>query len=502
MSAHRPLAFVLLLAAATAAAQSRPDEDQLFGAQATDGGTPAPPSAPGPERPSEGELFGTQQPSAPHQLEGTPTQKTSDEERLSGTSSNAFETGETQVDPLKVGGQFYLRSFAAFSENVPPSNGRLSAPTLVDVYMDARPTDRVRGFVLGRLSYDPTLDPNSSFGLLGSTTSSPLPQRANPSVALDQAWLRFDIGRKVFVTAGQQHVRWGTARIWSPTDFLTPQRRNPLLPFDPRVGASMVKLHVPWEEKGWNFYALGLLDNAGPANLIGRVGGAARAEVVLGDSEIGADVVLQQGKRPRAGFDFSAGLGPFDIYGEVALKTGSDTPLWRISGEFPAVFPQSYTPDGFTPAASGGISWAINYTENLTLTLSAEYFYNSNGYDSPLIYPLLILQGAYQPFYLGKHYAALFALTPAPWDKDKASLTLFNLANLSDRSFVSQLNFSQRVLTYLTLEAFAAVHYGNPGGEFRLRIDLPATEVAGQPIPAIYVPAPLFEVGIGARIAI
>ncbi len=63
-------------------------------------------------------------------------------------------------------------------------------------------------------------------------------------------WLNFDILHTAFVTAGKQHVRWGTARFWAPTDYLHLQPRNPLLPFDARTGTTMLKVEVPWEELG------------------------------------------------------------------------------------------------------------------------------------------------------------------------------------------------------------------------------------------------------------
>ena len=43
-----------------------------------------------------------------------------------------------------------------------PADWSLSAPSLLDLYLDARPNPRVRAFILGRMSYDPTLPPNGS----------------------------------------------------------------------------------------------------------------------------------------------------------------------------------------------------------------------------------------------------------------------------------------------------------------------------------------------------
>ena len=79
-------------------------------------------------------------------------------------------------------------------------------------------------------------------------------------------------------------------------------------------------------------------------------------------------------------------------------------------------------------------------------------------------------------FYTGRHYAALFASLPAPYSWNYTTFTFSTLSNLSDKSFVSRLDYSVTLLTHLTFEAFAGVHYGTRGGEFRIAIDIdPAT---------------------------
>ena len=65
------------------------------------------------------------------------------------------------------------------------------------------------------------------------------------------------------------------------------------------------------------------------------------------------------------------------------------------------------------------------------------------------------------------------------------------------------------MLTHLTLEAFAAVHYGARGGEFRLTIDIdPATgrNAAGfcEPMPALgfHQGPPIVDLGVALRMKI
>jgi hypothetical protein len=108
------------------------------------------------------------------------------------------------------------------------------------------------------------------------------------------------------------------------------------------------------------------------------------------------------------------------------------------------------------------------------LILGLEYFYNALGYDDPGVYPGLILpRGLAEPatfFYLGRHYGAAYVALPSPFSWDLTSFTASTLANLSDRSVISRLDFSLVLLTHLRFEMFAAVHYGRSNGEFRLGI--------------------------------
>jgi hypothetical protein len=539
----RTLASAVALAAALtglpAAAQARPDEDALFGSDqketpAAQEAQPAPVKPASPSRPDEDSLFGSpsaspatpETPAAaaaepPAQKEGGGEEKRDDQAFSSPPITDGFKSEAQVDDPLKIGGQFYLRALAQGYQGASLSNTTFAAPTLVDGYFDARPMERLRGMVVGRLSFDPTLSGQTA-SFLGSTDPSDGSANGsgtttpNPRVLLDQAWLRFDIDRTVFFTVGKQHVKWGTSRFWNPTDFLSPQRKDPLAVFDARTGASMIKLHVPWEAKGWNFYGMALLDNAGPASTLGRIGAAARAEVVLGQSEMGASAVVQRGRKPRFGLDLSTALGPLDVYAEGALKKGSDLPLYRLpagvslqdlieqaqNSEFHSLADlrqlpvESYYPSGLTPQVSGGVNYTFAYSDSDSATVGVEYFYNSTGYDAAIAYPYLIAQGAFQPFYLGKHYAAIYGLLVGPGSWDKTSFVLSNLGNLSDRSFVSRLDVSQRVLTYLSIEGYASVNYGKKGGEFRFALDYPPFQVDGHAL----VPAPTFSVGGGLRI--
>jgi hypothetical protein len=516
----------LLLAAGARSARAqkpadRPSEQEMFGGTATP--APAPPAAPvttpatGSPAPAPGTPAPTTEP--PGSIgAGAAAGDVRDRALLSGPEGEPQHLSDYQApeNPLQIGGQIYLRAQTSAAQGQVPNDWRLTSPGLLDVYLDGRPNPRVRAFVLWRTSYDPTAPlaapPVSVNGLMAGSNGSFVGTSATgfttfsssrgPNSILDQMWIRFDIAERVFVTAGKQHVRWGTGRFWQPTDYLHLLKRNPLDVFDARPGTSMLKLHVPWEEKGWNFYAFAVTEDPNLAtDFVSKIAGALRSEIVIGGAEVGLDALFKNGQRPRLGVDVSTGIYDFDLYLDAAIRAGSDfavvsrdpnapnqglmcvpdpangVPAGSMVNDLSAQYKVGQA-EGVQAQVVGGVNWSRKYNDNDMLTLGAEYFYNQPGYSDSTLYPGLLFNQLHQPqlnfFYTGKHYGAVYLLLPAPYSWNYTTFTLSTLSNISDLSFVSRLDYAVTILTHLSVEAFAAVHYGNRSGEFRLGFDVPA----------------------------
>jgi len=520
----------VLLVAGVARAQGQPSEDEIFGGA------------------GKGESA-----TATATATATTTATTTSTDTGTGTGVDArdelnlgdpkagtrFSAEVAPEDPLKIGGQVYWRVMSSAGQGQRPQNWSLSAPALLDVFMDARPNDRVRAFALGRMFYDPTLPPNGTSASTVSAASATSAQESDstsaalfgqqtrgPNVLLDQMWLRFDLLHTVFVTAGKQHVRWGTARFWTPTDYLHMQPRNPLLPFDARTGTTMLKLHVPWEERGWNFYAYALPENVDATQTTGKVAAASRVEIVLGTFEGGLGVFGRQNSKAKFAGDFSVGIWDLDFYAEAALRNAGDIDFVRYDATGNTGKPvdcstqtgslnysdlvNTYFPlaprSGWKPQATGGVSYTRQYADKDTFTVGAEYFYNGLGYSSAKDYLGLVVprtQPLLNPatfFYLGRHYLAVFATAPAPYSWDNTTFTLSNLANLSDRSGITRLDYSLTVLTHVRFEAYGAVHWGQQNGEFRFGFN--SNDLPCPPSQQITRAAALFDLGVGLRVAL
>jgi hypothetical protein len=508
---------------AWAQAGDRPSEQDIFGGAAPKPAAPATPETPAaPAEPpaSETPSPGTSRPPATLPPAAAAEQGGSDRDKsVLSASGEVQHVSDYQApdNPLQIGGQIYLRAQSTAYQGDNPDRWTLNTPSLVDAYFDARPNPRVRAFIQGRMSYNAAAPPSGG----GATTVNGLPtgsmgafaggsptgfttfsQTRGPTTILDQMWIRFDVLQRVFVTAGKQHVRWGTGRFWQPTDYLHPLKRNPLDVFDARPGTTMLKLHLPWEERAWNFYAFGVMEDPNAAsNTLQTVSGGARAEIVIAGAELGLDALVKRDTKPRFGIDLSTGIWDFDVYADVGIRSGQDfqTPVAitpdpatlttceidvndmskgtavvdPLSGHY-----QLNTLSGIKTQAVVGVNWSHKYNDNDLFTIGAEYFYNQPGVSDPHLYPGLIFNTSNTQmlnfFYIGRHYAALFASFPAPYSWNYTTFTLSTLGNLSDQSFVSRVDYSVTLLTHLTLEAFAGIHYGTRGGEFRAGFDIPA----------------------------
>ena len=59
-------------------------------------------------------------------------------------------------DELAIGGFLFMQLGQSYDEGDPLDEIALSAPNLLDVYLDARPSERLRLYASGRILYDYT----------------------------------------------------------------------------------------------------------------------------------------------------------------------------------------------------------------------------------------------------------------------------------------------------------------------------------------------------------
>jgi hypothetical protein len=414
------------------------------------------------------------------------------------TASSIAATLSEADRRLAIGGKLYLRFDTSFTGDAPGTEDTdersahpLSSDDLLDVYLDARPNDRLRAYSQIRLKHEMAWNEDAVdwFG-------DEIPQN---TLVLDQMYLKFDVAHRVYSTIGRQRIKWGAGRFWNPTDVLNQQVLDPLAAYDLRTGVALVKVHLPLEMVGMNVYGIANLEGA--TNL-DEIGGAGRIEWAGGNTEITASVGARKDQPLRIGGDVSTGLWLFDVHVEGAVQHGVTVPHWEgeldwANGVAPTAIDRE---EDWIPQVVAGAELTLKYSDEDTFSLGVEGFYNDAGYEDATLYPWLIVSGGFQPFYLGKTYASAYLYVPGPGQWDDHSFTASWIANLSDGSMVGRADWRGTVLTWLSLNAYLSGHFGEEG-ELRLAIDeIPVPDVAALVVP-VNLPAPVAEVGVGMQVS-
>jgi len=445
------------LAAPAAAQDGRPSEDDLFGGPAAPVST-APESA-APVAP------------APESARTVASGDDRGDALLGGAARPAERSATLDAETLAVGGRLLLRAQAQLYASTDAADQPLSSPNLLDVYLDARPSERVRAFAEVRAQYNPTLeggraalpdycpetpppdDPGNAACQAGRDALRRALAPSPSSYALNQLWLKFDLAQRVYVTVGKQPVQWGAGHIWNPTDFVNRTKRDPLTTVDLRSGVTLVKLHAPFEATTSNLYALAILDEA---NTLGDVGGALRGELALSRAEVTLSVAGRKGRPLLVGGDASLGLGPLDVFAEAAVAHGHHTPL---AG-------QRDRDNDWIPQVSAGVSAQVDYGDDDALTVGLEYFHNDDGVRSRAQYgPALAAGRGF--FDLPRNAVGLFLLALAPGRLDDSSIFATAIAQLDDGSATARLQWSERALTWLTVMPYVGGYFGGRGDLLR-----------------------------------
>ena len=425
----------------------------------------------------EANLFGAPTPVAPADAKETKARnntKTGARESslfgdsvVSSSESRLATVLAEQADPLSIGGRAYFRSRSALSDDTEISETPLSHSAQLYLYGDARPTKRLRVYVKSRIDHEFS-EPRAAIPING-------PQPDRTRVMLDQLWLKFDIQRKLFVTLGQQPIRWGVGRIWNPTDFVNAQRKDPLAIFDARPGIPLVKLHLPIESTGTNLYAIAQMDDV---STVSDVGGVIRVEQTIGDSsELGTTVAARKDQPLRFGMDYSVGLGPIELRLEGSAARGGDLHQWTgnlVTDPTMLSFPERRDVN-WSRQGGVGAEWGIAYGDNDSLYLTLEYFHNDLGYGDSDLYPWLLVQGDFVPLYVGRHYVAANLTLPRPGSFNDSTILATGILNVSDQTGILRLDYQTRVLTKLTVFCYVSGYFGDQG-EFRFGLDVPAND--------------------------
>jgi hypothetical protein len=252
-------------------------------------------------------------------------------------------------------------------------------------------------------------------GAVPARASPPARDLFSPTLTLTELHYSFDIAKTVFFRIGNQLIAWGPSRIWTPVDFVNPQKMDSFQSIDLRVGRPSLRLHLPL--KSSNLFAFADFSKTVANDVVNDLFETAnfglRYDIAAGGFEFGLTGYGGLQSQGRVGIDFSGRLLGSTAYGEAAI--------------LPAY-------DAYAFSWSATIGLERKFGQLKKTTVYTEFFYNSLGEDDESNYPALVASKSFSSMYVGKVYGYL-GITLDDFLSPELSTSLSMLANLSDLSF-------------------------------------------------------------------
>ena len=423
-----------------------------------------------------------------------------DSEALNNNSENKYSLLESlsssldeQDNRLDIGGKLFFSTFILSGNETDVGESNFNNNATVNLYFDAPLADDVRFFYQQKITH--SIEGNDSLITLFLSQFS-----ANSDI--DQLWLKFSLKDQYYFTLGRQPTKLGSGLVWQPTDFLNANQLNPLDIFDQRLGVNLIKLQIPFSDRGINLYAIAQLNEV---ETLQDIGALFRMEYLTRSGEYALTVNTQQKKASRFGFDFSKGIKILDFTLSAALIHNDPTPFFEGDFSLEDNLIQEFLdgPDNIDRSdqwfrqVSSGFLYSKSIFDSQSLLINGEVFYNQAGYkDSDLLTYNIISSlipninlpnnssdptasnttnntasnASFNPLYFSRYYAALgFTLMGLGKDKDQ-TVTVLTINNLDDQTGVLQILYSAQPFRDLSLSTSTGWFYGGEG-TFRPNID-------------------------------
>ncbi len=339
----------------------------------------------------------------------------------------------------------WLAGTGSFASNV------LLTYTQADLFLDVRLPKGVKAFADVSLTNLPAAV---------STASA-------STVAFDikEMFIDFNLDRSIYVRTGKQFIQWGRAYFWNPVDFINREQRNFFNLNAVRSGVYGVRVHAPFGQDH-NAYLFIDMTNA---NNLDDFAFLARADWLMGATEIGSSVWGANQKTFSYGLDFSSPLWGFDGSGELVLSYGSNQNKIVESGSSLVL---ASTQGQWIPVAVLGLSRQLHWERPNRINLRAELFYNGDGYGDNILLradkkALLIASGLYRANYLSKLYGAAF-VSVSEFPGRSSSLSFNLIQNAIDGSGIAVLGLNQSITDGFQMSPSLALYYGDASSEYLL----------------------------------
>ena len=251
-------------------------------------------------------------------------------------------------------------------------------PTIgANLFFDARPIQDLKLYgkfifefpfeknLNGKISVPKSLVPPNGVDI-------PVSVNGSPNFKIWEMYTDFSTKDIAFFRFGKHTVKWGTGYFYSPADVINISRIDPEKPTADREGPVSLRTHIVIPKTQYNIwlYLLPDTETFKPQ----YTAGAAKAEFVFGDWELGVGGWYRYEKAPRLITTLSGSIaGKVAVFAEGVFAWGSDYTYYKDDD---ALTPYTVKNKPFFQATLGG---SYSNADSHTM-LAFQYYYNGFGY--------------------------------------------------------------------------------------------------------------------------
>lgn len=251
-------------------------------------------------------------------------------------------------------------------------------PTIgANLFFDARPVQDLKLYgkflfefpfeknLNGKISVPKSLVPPNGVDI-------PVSVNGSPNFKIWEMYTDFSAKDIAFFRFGKHTVKWGTGYFYSPADVINISRIDPQKPTADREGPVSLRTHIVIPKTQYNIwlYLLPDTETFKPQ----YTAGAAKAEFVFGDWELGVGGWYRYEKAPRFITTLSGSIaGKVAVFAEGVFAWGSDYTYYKNDA---ALTPYTVKNKPFFQATLGG---SYSNADSHTM-LAFQYYYNGFGY--------------------------------------------------------------------------------------------------------------------------
>ena len=251
-------------------------------------------------------------------------------------------------------------------------------PTIgANLFFDARPIQDLKLYgkfifefpfeknLNGKISVPKSLVPPNGVDI-------PVSVNGSPNFKIWEMYTDFSTKDIAFFRFGKHTVKWGTGYFYSPADVINISRIDPEKPTADREGPVSLRTHIVIPKTQYNIwlYLLPDTETFKPQ----YTAGAAKAEFVFGDWELGVGGWYRYEKAPRFITTLSGSIaGKVAVFAEGVFAWGSDYTYYKDDD---VLTPYTVKNKPFFQATLGG---SYSNADSHTM-LAFQYYYNGFGY--------------------------------------------------------------------------------------------------------------------------